>query len=174
MKKIPKKKSFKTPEGYFEGVTDRILDRIKDDPSLSLPEADGFKVPDGYFDQVPGEIVSKLDDSETPVIQLKSYRKYFYVAASIAAIFVIVIGLQWNKSQNLSFEDLASADITSYFETQELGLSSYEIAEVLPVDDIKMNDFMETDVDDENIMEYLEGSIDDLDELNIDFNEEYQ
>lgn len=174
MKKIPKKNSFKTSDGYFEGVTDRILDRIKDDPSLSLPEADGFKVPDGYFNQLPGEIVSKLDESETPVIQLKSYRKYFYVAASIAAIFVIVIGLQWNKSQNLNFDDLANADITSYFETQELGLSSYEIAEVLPVDDIEMNEFMETAVDEENIMEYLEGSIDDLDELNIDINEEYE
>ena len=174
MKKIPKNTGFKTPEGYFERVTDRILDRIKNEEVSGMPEKDGFTIPEGYMEKMQKEVLSKVKNSDTPVISLHPYRKHLLVAASIAAIFVLVIGLQWNDTKSITFDDLASADIETYFETREIGFTSYEIAEVIPVNSIDMNEFMETGVDDENIMDYLEDSIDDLEELNLELDEEYQ
>jgi len=174
MKKLPKNTGFKTPEGYFEGVTDRMLDRIKNEEVAGFPEKDGFKIPEGYMEKVQKEVLSKVKTSETPVISLRDYRKHLLVAASIAAMFVLVIGLQWNGDKSITFDDLANADIETYFETRDIGFSSYEIAEVIPVTTTDLNEFMETGVNDENIMDYLEDSIDDLEELNIELDEEYQ
>ncbi|NNJ87942.1 MAG: hypothetical protein HKP53_00945 [Eudoraea sp.] len=174
MKKIPKKNSFKTPSGYFQGLTERIQERMQEEDAQKFPGKEGFAVPDTYFDNLDKEILASTTQKETPVIQLRPYKKYFYAAAAIAAIFVLVIALPWNRSQTITFDDLAEVDITSYFESQEMELSSYEIAEVIPVNNLDINEFMETGMDDEEIMDYLEDSIDDLDELNIDLDEAYQ
>ncbi|WP_297762557.1 hypothetical protein [uncultured Muriicola sp.] len=174
MKKIPKKNSFKTPPGYFEGLTERIQQRMQEEEAQQFPKEEGFAVPDTYFDNLEKEILASTTQNETPVIQLRSYKKYLYAAAAIAAIFVLVIALPWNRSQPITFDDLAEVDITSYFESRELELSSYEIAEVIPVANLEIDEFMETGMDDEQIMDYLEDTIDDLDELNIDLDEAYQ
>ena len=126
------------------------------------------------MDTMQKEVLAKVKASETPVISLHPYRKHLLVAASIAAIFVLVIGLQWNDAQSITFDDLANVDIETYFESREIGFTSYEIAEVIPVNTIDLNEFMETGVNDENIMEYLEDSIDDIEELNLELDEEYQ
>jgi hypothetical protein len=174
MKKTPKKNSFKTPPGYFEGLSDRIQERMQADAPGKFPETEGFKVPDGYFEQVQKDILAKSRNEDTPVITMRSYKNYFYAAAAIAAVFVLVFGLRWNRPQTISFDELADMDITSYFESRELDLSSYEIAEVVPVSDLDIEDFMDGGVEDAQIMDYLEDSIDDLEELNIDLNEEFQ
>ncbi|NNL83979.1 MAG: hypothetical protein HKP28_11370, partial [Winogradskyella sp.] len=51
MDKKYKKEGFKLPEGYFEGLTDRILERVAEDTS-DLPQKEGFTVPEGYFDSL--------------------------------------------------------------------------------------------------------------------------
>jgi hypothetical protein len=174
MKKIPKKNSFKTPTGYFEGLTKRIQERMQEEDAQKFPDKEGFAVPDTYFDDLEKEILANTTQKETPIIQLRPYKNYLYVAAAIAAIVVLVIALPWNRSQTITFDDLAEVDITSYFESQELELSSYEIAEAIPVADLDIDEFMESGMDDEQIMNYLEDTIDDLDELNIDLDEAYQ
>ncbi len=174
MKKIPKKNSFKTPSGYFEGLTERIQESMQEEDARKFPEKEGFAVPDTYFNNLEKEILANTTRKETPVIQLRSYKNYIYAAAAIAAIFVLVIALPWKGSQTITFDDLAEVDITTYFETQELELSSYEIAEVIPVANLDIDEFMESGMDDEQIMIYLEDTIDDLDELNIDLDEAYQ
>jgi len=174
MKKIPKENSFKTPSGYFEGLTERIQERMREEDAQKFPAEDGFAVPDSYFDTLEKEILASTSEKETPIIQLRSTKRYLYAAAAIAAIFVLVIALPWNRSQTITFDDLAEIDITSYFESEEMDLSSYEIAEVIPVTNLDINEFMETGMDDEQIMDYLEDTIDDLDELNIDLDEAYQ
>ena len=174
MKKIPKRTGFKTPPGYFEGLAERIQDRMQEENASKFSKEEGFAVPEAYFENLEKKILKNSGVQETPVIQLRSYRNYMYAAATVAAIFVLVIGLQWNQSRTISFDDLGEGDITSYFESQELQLSSYEIAEVIPVTNLDINEFIESGMDDEHIMDYLEDTIDDLDEFNIDLDEAYQ
>ena len=58
-----------------------------------------------------------------------------------------------------------------YLEDNELGLSSYELAEVLLTEEFEVNDILNSEVDDENIIDYLEDNIDDIDELNLEIDE---
>ena len=165
-----KNSGFKTPEGYFEGFTDDLLNKMSKEAS-SLPNKEGFKIPEGYFDNLNKEVLEKITKKESKVINLKSYRKYFYVAASVAAILLLVLGIQWRDQSSFTFDDLARTDIEMYLEDNELGLSSYELAEVLLTEEFEVNDILNSEVDDENIIDYLEDNIDDIDELNLEIDE---
>ncbi len=170
MGKKRKKSGFKTPEGYFEGFTDDLLNKMSKETS-SLPKEGRFKVPEGYFDNLNKEVLEKITEKESKVISLKSYRKYFYAAASVAAILLLVFSIQWRDKSSFTFDDLASTDIEIYLEDNELGLSSYELAELLLTEDLDVNEILNSELDDENIIDYLEDNIDDIDELNLEIDE---
>jgi len=171
MGKKRKNSGFKTPKGYFEGFTDDLLDKMSKETS-SLPDGAGFKVPEGYFDNLNKKVLEKVAEKESKVIRLKPYKKYFYVAASIAAILILVLSIQQRGKSSFTFDDLASTDIENYLEENELGLSSYELAEVLLTEELEVNDILNSDeLDDENIIDYLEDNIDDIDELNLEIDE---
>ncbi|RNC89753.1 MAG: hypothetical protein ED555_09855 [Allomuricauda sp.] len=168
------KNKFKTPEGYFENFNERLMNRMeaeKDQTAGSLiPKTDGFAVPDGYFDGIDQAVKNKLD-AGSKVISLRSYRNYYYAAASIAALFVLILAWNWNNNPEMGFDDLANTEIDAYFESNEFGLSSYEIAEVLPVENIGIVDITDSQIEEENIFEYLNDNIEDLDELNLEYDE---
>ena len=176
MGQISKNDGFKTPEGYFEGLTDRLLAKMKEE-SAELPNSDGFQAPEGYFDSVNKEILSKLDQPEPKVVRLYPYKKLLYTAASIAAVVLIFIGLQWQGDQSITFGDIANMELAEYFEDNTTGISSYELAEVFTVEDLEVSDILEDDWDEENIAEYLDDTIDDIDviddidELNLNNDE---
>jgi len=169
-----KNSGFKAPEGYFEGLTDDLMDKLSKETS-NLPDKGGFKVPENYFENLPKEIAEKVAKKETGVIRLKPYRKYFYAAASVAAILLLVISLEWKNTVDFTFDDLAETDIEYYLEDNQFGLSSYELAEVILEEDLEINNFLDTEMndnlDDENIMDYLEDNIEDIDELNLEIDE---
>ena len=162
---------FKTPEGYFEGFTDKLMDRIstqKDnqrDPLSS--KSGGFIVPDAYFEGLNSKILKKLDQDETKVIPLNPRAKYLYYAAAIAAVVLLTIGIRYTQSAEPTFESLAKTEIEDYFEHTASGFSTYEIAEVIPVDDLEISDVLENEFEDENIIDYLDNSLDDFEELNL-------
>ena len=168
MGKISKEDGFKTPDGYFEGLTRKIMDRMEKQDS-ELPRTEGFQVPDGYFDKLSDEILSK--QKEPKVIRLYPYKKWLYTAASIAAVVLIVIGLQWQGDQNLSFNDIANMELEAYFEDNAPAMSSYELAEVLELEELEVSDILEEDWNEENIVDYLDDTIEDLDELNLNYDE---
>ncbi|WP_158973490.1 hypothetical protein [Cellulophaga sp. L1A9] len=162
--------SFKVPEGYFDNFTAKLFDNLPEEETITSNN-EGFKVPEGYFEKFNKELEDRLDVKEPKVITLKSYKKYYYAAASIAAAVTIAIGLNLNKTPELSFDDLADADIESYFDSNESSLSSYDIAEVIPVGELEIYDVIDNHLSNENVMDYLENNIDDFDEFNLDNNE---
>jgi len=171
MKDWKKHKGFKTPEGYFDNLTDRILDKVGEE-SQAVPENEGFSMPEGYLESFNDKLKSRMEPKETKVVQMRSYKQYWVAAASIAAIFLLVVLIPWKGTEEASFDTLASADIEAYLDEDELGLSSYELAEYIPEDVLEEDAIIELNVEDENIMEYLDDTIDDLDELNLEYDEE--
>jgi len=172
MNKKNNKKDFKTPEGYFEGFTDRLLDKVSstdgNQEESILPEKEGFILPEGYFDSLNKKIQEKLDDEIPKVIALNKRRKYYYyAAAAVAAIVLLTIGIRTNSNEEYTFESLAKTEIEDYFEYNDLGLSTYEIAEVIPVDELEIADITDNQIEDENIIDYLDNSIDNIEELNL-------
>ncbi len=171
MDKKYKKEGFKLPEGYFEGLTDRILEGIEEDTS-KLPDKEGFAVPEGYFDSLDERVRKAISpDEDSKVVRLNPWKKYYFVAASIAALIIIVIGFQLSQTQEFTFSDLANAELENYLDETDLGLTSYEIAEVLPIEELEVNDILDTALNEENILDYLDENVEDLDELNIEYDE---
>ena len=171
MDKKYKKEGYRVPEGYFEGLNKRLQDSLDQD-ALNLPKGDGFTVPEGYFDKLNDELSSRILSTEQPkVIKFKPWKKYYLVAASIAAIIIIVIGFRLGGSDDFTFSDLANAELESYFYDNDLELTSYEIAEVLPIDEIEVNDILDNELNEENIIDYLDENVEDLYELNIEYDE---
>ncbi|MEM8999259.1 MAG: hypothetical protein AAGB24_03260 [Bacteroidota bacterium] len=170
--KSKKKQQFKTPEGYFDNFHERLMGKIVEDSDSSLniiPKNDGFTVPQEYFETVGTVISKKVKDTKTKVIPLYAFRKYAYAAAALAAVFLFVWGITFRSEP--SFNDLAAAEIDSYFEESELNLTSYELAEVIALEDIELKDMVDTPYEEENILEYLDETVDALEDLNIDYDE---
>jgi len=162
------KNKFKTPEGYFDSFHERLMDKINEEENEQgksiIPKSDGFSVPEEYFDTF------KVETKEVKVVQLKSYKKFYYSAAAIAAIFILIFGLTWKTDAPITFEDLVSAEIDAYFETTELDISTYEIAEVVSLNSLEVNDVLDNALKDENILEYLDENVEDIEDLNLDYN----
>ena len=171
MKKEEENNAFKTPEGYFEGFKDRLLDKLQREDS-SLPADEGFAVPEGYFDNLKAKVLERTSEkSDTKVVKLREYKRYYWAVASIAAIFLLVVGLQFFQGEDITFESLANTEIEDYLDETDLGLNSYEIAEVVTLDEIDVQHILNDQINEENIMDYLDENIDDLDELNLDTDE---
>ncbi|MDF0716314.1 hypothetical protein PY092_09160 [Muricauda sp. 334s03] len=171
--KEDKKNSFNTPEGYFESFNDRLMDRIQKEKAQEggsiIPKTDGFAVPVGYFNEVTPTVLSKINTKKTKVIPLKTNRRFYYGVAAVAAIFILMFSLIWESNpEPISFDDLANAEIEAYFENTDLEMTSYEIAEVVSLEEIELNDILDNDLEDDIIMEYLDENVDDIEELNLE------
>jgi hypothetical protein len=96
------------------------------------------------------------------------------VAASVAAIIVLVtLGIvgKGNIPAAMTFDDLASSEIEKYFEINDLDLSTYEIAEMIPVDHLEVSDLQENPFQEDAVIEYLNNNIEEFEDLNLDNNE---
>lgn len=171
MKTSDKNNPFKTPDSYFEEFSDTLNTRIKED-KLKLSKEHGFTLPEDYLESLNCNIQKKLTPKESKVIQLNPYKKYYLVVASTAALALLVFGINWNRGQETpSWDDIANTDIESYFDTNDIGLSSYEIAEVMPVDDLEITDFLTSELSEEHIVDYLNEHTDNFEELNLEEDE---
>lgn len=170
MEELNKNNPFKTPKKYFEEFDARLKEKLSEAES-GIPSKEGFAVPEDYFETVQVKILDQLNAKETKVIPLNSYKKYYYAAASIAALAVMIVGLNWNSKKDLSFESVAEAEIENYFETNDYDLSAYEMAEVIPFSELEINDILSNGFNEDNLVDYLNENTEDLDELNL---EEYE
>jgi hypothetical protein len=174
MKKLTKNNNFKTPEGYFEGFTDKLMGKLSKEMTTAADRhinKDGFRVPVGYFENLNKKIISQVAEQETKVVPLHRYRAYYSVAATVAAIVVLALGIVFNTSKAVTFDSLANSDIEYYFENNDIDLSAIEIAEVFPIDDIDIGDIMNQQLNEDNIIDYLNNHVDDYEELNLENDE---
>jgi len=167
MKELNKNNPFKTPEGYFDSVSDFISDRLSEEKGL-LPKKDGFTLPEDYLDSVNEKIQRKLSPKKSKVIQFKANTFYYLAAASAAVLFILAFSWYQSTPQEPTWNGIAQTDIESYFKDQGFGLSSYEIAEEISLEGMGVNDFLETELNDENIVDYLNEHADNFEELNVE------
>ncbi len=170
MKDFNNKNPFKTPEGYFEDFSRGLMKR-RAEKDTDIPRNEGFIVPDAYFEGIHEDILQKLEAEKTKVIPLHRYKKYYFAAASIAAVALVVFMLNRNLSQEITFEDIANIDIENYFEDNSLDLSTYEIAEVVPVDELEIGDILSNELNEEMILNYLDNNTENFEELNMEYDE---
>ncbi|MEM9141778.1 MAG: hypothetical protein AAGA86_02250 [Bacteroidota bacterium] len=171
MKKEP---DFKMPRGYLEGFNSDLLKRLEENQGITIPKNDGLGIPEGYLEGFNERLKEKLETQEIKVVSLPAWRNYFYAAASIAAAILVFLGINGYPGNQFTYGDLAQADIESYFDDNDFGLSSYELAETLALEDMEGNDILEEALEEQNIMEYLDDNLDDFEELNMTIDEDEQ
>lgn len=161
--------NFKTPDNYFDSFTDKLMVKLSELEPMEKKQ-DGFKIPDTYFDTLYSNIQTKLSIPEPKVIKLNPFKKYYYVAA-IAAVAMLFLLLTFNQQTEITFDDIALSDIENYIEDNDVDFSTYELAEMLPIDELEIKDIIENQLNDEYIIDYLGDSIDNFEELNLNPNE---
>lgn len=113
------KSGFKTPDNYFNTFEEQLLSELKLKEHVSKS---GFNEPNGYLDNFKVEL-SKVQTSKPKVISLLNKKTILY-AASIAAIFVLLLTIPSNEKE-VNFASLDSESIENYllisdFESSEL------------------------------------------------------
>ena len=145
---------FKTPEHYFDSLENQIFERISDNTILDSIETPGFKVPNAYFDTVESNILETIQTkTEKPVIQLKSKSKFYYFAG-IAASFVLLFSLVFNN-KSISLNAIDTATIENYLYQEDY--SNEELATLFKVEDISESDFIDVNISDTTLNDYLES-----------------
>lgn len=109
-----KNKDQQVPEGYFEGLSSKILSRLKNaetesaeqeikslSPFLfSLKNSQVLSVPFGYFENLSDNIKSQLNDNKAKVISINTGRRWWkYAAAAVIAGGITFGSLQIFKNQ---------------------------------------------------------------------------
>ncbi|WBU88746.1 hypothetical protein [Cellulophaga omnivescoria] len=172
MKSLPKNSGFKMPESYLENFSDKLNNSITQQQN-AIPKKEGFTVPNNYFDNIHQNIQTKLNQKTEPkVIKLNSFKKKLYAVSSIAAaIAILVAAVVFNNgSTPVTFQDIAASDIESYFNENDIEFSTYDLAQILPMDDINVSDVTEGEFYEDEIMNYLESN-NSIDIQDIYFNE---
>lgn len=170
MKKDNQHSGFKTPEGYFDDFGQRMKQRLaasEDDAR----QAGGFKVPDNYFGDFGDRLKQKLEAGETPVRKLQPRRDFYYAAASVAVLFLLVGVWFMNRPEENLMEDLAHAEIEAYLLQQHQEFSDEELSAYLPEDELQVNEFMGDPLETEQIIDYLDENLEEFEDLNITYDE---
>ncbi|WP_424494218.1 hypothetical protein [Salinimicrobium sp. GXAS 041] len=160
--KLPyhKQKNFKVPEGYFETLDKRIMQRVTSmeaEEHLNLPSSTGFKVPENYFDNFETELFQKLEEEKkTPKVITLLNKEIFYYVAGAAAVFIALFSTMLNNpAQPVEFGDLEISTLEVYlYETLEPDVSQY-----FNEQGAFLSKAENTDVDFEAVYQYLNENV---------------
>lgn len=155
-----KNNGFKTPDNYFDGLEDRLLDEIKLKEKVSNS---GFTTPNGYLDNFQVNIPSNepSNKKETKIIKLVS-KKTLLFASSIAATIVLFFSLNifGTETSNTSIDSLAT-DIIDEYILEETDIS--DLASLFEEDELSEDQFIDYNLNEDTLDAILESE--DLNEL---------
>lgn len=150
---------FKVPKDYFSQVEEQILSEVH---LKNKVDVSGFDVPDSYFETLEDKIVKQLkDEQDVKVIPLLSWKKVIYTT-TIAASLVLMFNVFYNTSEALTFDSLDMASIENYVEQEDY--TSYELSSLLTEEELHTNNFIDTEISEESLEDYLldQSDIEDL------------
>lgn len=157
-----KTSGFKTPDKYFESFDEILFAKLKDEDNLEINKSTGFKVPNDYFETVDDKILKAINNKEeTKVISLFSWRKVAY-ASAVAASLILMFNIVFNSSEKLTFDSLETASIENYLAEEDF--TSYELATLLTEDELNSEAFINTNITEDSLEDYLlnNANIEDL------------
>ncbi len=170
MKTNKKHSGFTTPEGYFDTFGKRLMERLEKEDGTPA-EQDGFQVPEDYFPSFNDRLRERMQAEVTPVISLYRKRTFYYAAASVAALFLLLGVWFTNRPQSTQVDDLAYTEIEAYFMQREMEFSEEELTEYISVDELQVEEFVGDPLEQEQIIDYLDENVEDFEELNITYDE---
>ncbi len=155
------KSGFKTPENYFEGLEDELLDMVKFSETLGEKKSAGFTTPNGYFDGLEDEILKKATKPEPKVRKLFTKEAFLY-AASIAAIVIAFASIFYiNPETQTSWENLELSVMENYIDDNNIDFSTSEISNYIFQQGYIIDDADLHTVNSEAMRSYLDENLED-------------
>ncbi|WP_225034755.1 hypothetical protein [Winogradskyella sp. SM1960] len=144
---------FKTPKHYFESFEADFFERLNEKEAIEASEKSGYSVPENYFDTIEGKVLDQLQDKqEPPVIQLKPKRTLYYLTG-IAASIVLLFSLVFN-TDTITLDTIETSSIETFLYQNEY--SNDDFATLFNSNDISESDFIDVNISDETLNQYLE------------------
>lgn len=160
--KYPQKHGFKVPENYFEELEEKLMKGFAEENSAELPSVNsGFKVPEGYFANLEDQMLEK-QQSPGKVISIFR-REYWYYAAAVAAIFILIWIAPFNKTttvDTLGWDDVEVSAMEDYI-VESYDMDSAEFSSLFLDDEKLVDDSDFKNVDSHVVIDYLEENVDD-------------
>lgn len=172
--KLPYKKEagFKVPDGYFDRLEDRLMDKVTEPlPSekSGLPGNNPFKVPDNYFETFESRLLEKIEPEtkRSKVISLFNKESLYYVAG-VAAVFVAILTtFLTTQPEPLTWDSLDMAIMEDYIH-ERMEYSTGDVSQVLDEGDYNFTS-SPAEINEEAVLEYFNENIE---EPSILFNED--
>ena len=145
---------FKVPCGYFDQLTDRVLENTQDQ---ELQDHAGFKMPEDYLVSLEDRVMSRLGQ-ETRVIPLpvSKTKQWLYPALAMAALFIGFIIINGLFTQDkVTFADLEDQEITDFLVDVDFMQDEESVALLFADNTILKEIEMEENITDKELFEYL-------------------
>ncbi|MDX6747150.1 hypothetical protein SHK09_10140 [Polaribacter sp. PL03] len=151
---LDKNTGFSAPKNYFSDTEDKFASFLLED---KLPKEDGFTMPENYFEQLESSITDKIiPKKEVKVISFKTkFLKYIPVAAAASLALFLSINYFNPLNNDVSFDSLAQSDIENWIIENSNELSDDDFAALLQTEITSENDFALTDLNNDDIEEYI-------------------
>lgn len=149
-----KSAGFKTPDHYFESFDTKLKERLTEKELIRNIDASGFKVPENYFDTLNDKVLKQIKEDK-PVITLISKRNLYYIAG-IAASLILMLNVYFS-SETITINDIETASIESYLEDGDF--TTYDLAALLTEDELNTTNFIENELSENAIEDYLLNTI---------------
>ncbi|HAJ81737.1 MAG: hypothetical protein CMP12_03880 [Zunongwangia sp.] len=157
---------FKVPSGYFDNLEDHLCDKVfneeKQLDKIAVPTKAGFKVPEAYFDHLEDVLVEKIAHKQPRLIKI-NFRKTFYYAAAVAAIFVGLYTTVFTlgNEQSASWDDVELSAIEQYIDDGYIDLSDTEFSNMIIEDGYIVEESDFATMSSEAVFEYLDENVED-------------
>lgn len=164
------KEGFTTPAGYFEDFQERLFEKISEEPLTPILDSiknDGFTVPKNYFKTLPTHIVGKLPAKGPKLIRLATYKKQFVAIASIAAVLLVFVGIQFFDDRGNTNTEFAYEEMEDYINNNLTSMNSYDLAELLDMEDHEIAGINTIDYEEGEMIDYLNDELENYDQLII-------
>lgn len=140
------------PEGYFEQLEKRVLDRSGKEGIR------GFRVPEGYFDDF--QVRPDLDAPGKPPVPINRNDRSRILWMAAAASILLFFGIKYlnTESEGLQWSSLDQGELSLWIESDMSGISTEDIAEAYQEVELEVSIPEGTELD-----EYLRNA--DLDQI---------
>lgn len=156
------KTGFKVPKGYFDTLEDRLFSEVK---LKAQYKSAGFSIPENYLDHLENTILNEVTKEAPKVIPLFNKRNLIYIS-SVAAAIALLFNLTVFKTKSYTFDSLDTETVESYIIEEDL-INSYELATLMTEEDLSELDFIDMDLDEENVETFLLNHLD-VEDLLVD------
>ena len=148
------KSGFILPKNYLEEFEDVVIAQSK----LNDIKEYNFKLPEGYLENLDANIISKVKPKtkSSKLIKITFSKQIVYISSTAAAI-LLMFNLSIFESKE-TFESLDIQTVENYIYSENI--STYEIASLLTEDDLKEENFIDYNLSNENIENYILDHID--------------